>query len=135
VSERPVPRSVILIGFALLVGLPPATGLAQPPGTPGAEAVPDHVRQLQTCREGILDPQVRPDDRRRWAELLLSYDSPQANTLIVELLALSARPDVQGAVCAALGEGSRDATRRLDSSFVDPLLGLLGTVVVVLGSC
>ena len=117
---------MIAVKLAFLLGFPLVTGGAQSPATPAAEHVPDHVRQLQTCREGLLDPQVRADDRRRWAELLLSYDSPQANTLIVELLALSSRPDVQGAVCAALGEGSRGAAQRLDSSFVDPLLGLLG---------
>lgn len=93
---------------------------------PAAESLPDQVRQLQTCREGLLDPQVRADDRRRWADLLLSYDSPEANALIAELLTLTTRPDVQAGVCAALAERSRGAPQRLDASFVDPLLGLLG---------
>jgi len=121
-----MPRLVIFMGFAALLGSSPATDRAQPPAAPAAETIPDHARQLQTCREGILDPQIRPDDRRRWADLLLSYDSPQADALIVELLTLSTRPDVQGTVCAALGTRSRGAPDRLDASFVDPLLGLLG---------
>ncbi len=124
--ERHVPRCVILLGFAFLVGPGPVTGWAQPPAAPAAETIPDHVRQLQTCREGILDPQIRPDDRRRWADLLLSYDSTQANALVVELLSLSSRPDVQGALCTALGVRSRGTPDRLDASFVDPLLTLLG---------
>ncbi len=121
-----MPRCVILLGFACLVGPGPATNRAQPPAAPAAETIPDHGRQLQTCREGILDAQIRPDDRRRWADLLLSYDSPQADALVVELLSLSSRPDVQGALCAALGTRLRGAPDRLEASFMDPLLGLLG---------
>ena len=91
-----------------------------------SDPVSDHIRQLHTCREGLLDPQVRADDRRRWADLLLSYESPETNALIVELLTLSTRPDVQAGICSALAERSRGAPQRLDASFVDPLLELLG---------
>jgi len=121
-----VPRLAIFVGLAFLLGSPLATGRAQPPSTPAADSVPDQNRQLQTCREGLLDPQIRAEDRRRWAALLLSYDSPEANALIVELLTLSTRSDVQAGVCAALAERSRGAPQRLEMSFVDPLLGLLG---------
>ena len=118
---------VFLLVSAWLLGVRPPASNAQPPPNVAAEPLPDHNRQLQTCREGLLDPQVRADDRRRWAELLLSYESPQANSLIVEFLNLSTRPDAQAAVCAALAERSRVAPQRLDVSFVDPLLGLLGS--------
>lgn len=116
----------ILLVWACLLAVRPLVSDAQPAPNLPADPIPDHVRQLQTCREGLLDPQVRADDRRRWAELLLSYDSPAANVLIVELLTLTTRPDVQGAVCTALAERSRGAEQRLDVSFADPLLGLLG---------
>ena len=112
---------------ACLLGVLPLVSQAVPTPNKAAEPVADHVRQLQTCREGLLDPQVRADDRRRWAELLLSYSSPEANALVVELLTLSARPDVQIGVCAALAERSRNTPQRLDVSFVEPLLGLLGS--------
>lgn len=116
----------ILLVSACLLGVPPLVSDAQPTPNTAAEPLPDQVRQLQTCRAGLLDPQVRADDRRRWAELLLSYDSPQANALIVELLTLSTRSDVQAGICTALAERSRSAPQRFDVSFVDPLLGLLG---------
>ncbi len=119
-------RHVIFVGLAFLLGSLLVIGRAQPPAMPAADLLPDHTRQLKTCREGLLDPQVRADDRRRWAELLLSYDSPEANALIVELLTLSSRSDVQAGVCAALAERSRSTPQRLDASFVDPLLVLLG---------
>jgi len=120
-----VPRLVFFLGLAFLLGSPVGTGRAQSLANPTAEPDTDQALQLQTCREGLLDPQVRADDRRRWAELLLSYDSQPANTLIVEMLSLSSRPDVQSAVCTVLGERSRQGAVRLDASFVDPLLVLL----------
>lgn len=86
---------------------------------------PAHFDQLQTCREGITDPEARPADRRRWADLLFSYRSPQADELIIELLQLNRMPDVQRAVCAVLADRAKEAVDRLTPTMVPPLIELL----------
>jgi len=109
-----------------LLGVAPISGRAQPAANAASKPPPsDQTRQLQTCREGLLDPLIRADDRRRWAQLLLSYDSSEANAIIVELLRLSDRPEVQAGVCVSLIERSRVAPQRLHQSFVEPLIELL----------
>lgn len=90
------------------------------------DAPSEHIQQLTTCREGILDPEARAEERQRWTELLFSYDTPQAHALIVELLSLADRPEVQRTVCEVLRETVRANPAKLDAGYVDPLIELLG---------
>lgn len=87
----------------------------------------DQARQLNTCREGILDAAARDVDRRRWSDLLIGYASAAANDLIVELLAPTQLPEVNRAVCEAIVGIARRNPSRLVPEFVDPLLELLGS--------
>jgi HEAT repeat protein len=72
-----------------------------------------------------LDAEARAVERRRWAEQLFSYDSPQAESLIVELLTLSERPEVQQALCEVIVDRAGKRPERLDAVLVDPLISLL----------
>ena len=120
-----MPRLAVSITLALM-----AVSASPDPTDAGQEAGPSidqaHRDQLQTCREGVTDPAARPEDRRRWAELLLSYSTPDANALVVELLGHEDQPDVQRALCTAIGDRSRPTTDRLNPVFIDPLVRLLG---------
>lgn len=82
--------------------------------------------QLQTCREGLLDSKSRPEARRRWAELLFSYRTNQAKTMIAELLAGADAPEIQRALCGVLADRARREPERLDPDLVAPLMDLLG---------
>ena len=92
----------------------------------GAPPDPDHLEQLANCRAGIVDRQARPEDRRRWIDTLLAFDTPEAKTLVVELLQLSENPAAQQALCEVIGERARKNPERLDSAFLEPLIELLG---------
>jgi HEAT repeat protein len=85
-----------------------------------------HLEQLRNIREGITDAEARPADRRRWASVLLSYNTPQAKALVAELLSLSDRPAVQEAICSVIVEEAPGNPEKIDASFVDPLIELLG---------
>ncbi len=98
---------------------PPATQPAP------AEVPAGHLEQLALCRSGILDAQARPEERRRWATQLLTYDSPQASGLVVELLGTTSQPAVQAAMCAAIAERQRSGQSSADPAWIDPLLHLL----------
>jgi HEAT repeat protein len=113
---------------AVLIGIGGGSVQAQP-GRPihSPTTVEDLSLQLETCREGILDAQARADERRRWAELLLSYGTDEAEALVVELVSLSARPEVQNAVCQAVADFGRKSPDRLDAAFVPPLMTLLAS--------
>ncbi len=100
-------------------------GVVQPATAPIATD-DDHLRQIQTCREGIVDPRARPEERRRWAELLLSYETAEAGSLVVELLNLTNRPDVLRTICSAIAERGRLHPEKLSPSFVKPLIAMLG---------
>lgn len=118
-----MPRAVFSFSFVFVLmahaGAPQIRAQATP------EASPEHLRQLETCRDGILDESARPHDRRRWVEMLFSYQTPQADALFVELLGFTERPEVRGAVCNVLATlGSQNRTR-LNPSFVAPLLSML----------
>lgn len=99
---------------------------AQAPDESTAESTAEHLDQLKNIREGLVDAGARPEQRRRWADMLLSYNSPQANALIIELLGFSENPDVQRALCGVIADRARRAPERLDTGFVPPLLDLLG---------
>lgn len=86
-----------------------------------------HLDQLHTCREGILDPQARSGDRLRWAVMLLSYDTPEAREMIIELLRWNRAPEVQRAISAVVADQARKNPDRLDDSLVIPLMELLDT--------
>ncbi len=82
--------------------------------------------QLRTCREGLLDPKSRPEERARWAELLFSYEGAPAKALIIDLLGNSVYPEVQRALCGVLAERASREPERLDPGLVVPLVDLLG---------
>lgn len=82
--------------------------------------------QLRNIREGLVDPEARPEDRRRWAEMLLSFDSEETKALIVELLGLAENPDVQRALCAGIIVRARQTPEHLDRDLQESLFELLG---------
>lgn len=86
----------------------------------------DHLNQLNKCREGIMDENARPQDRRHWVELLFSYRSDHAMEMIVELLLQSHQPEVQQVLCEVLRIQMRNHPELLNPVFFDPLLKLLG---------
>jgi len=83
-------------------------------------------QKLDTCREGILDADARDQDRRRWTVHLFSYDSPEANALIVSLLAPTQRVAVRRTVCEVMADTARTQPERIVADFVPPLLDMLG---------
>ncbi len=119
-------RTVLWIGLACVMGLGVTIAHAQAPDAQAGEPTQDHLDQIENIRAGIVDPQARPEDRRRWSELLLSYSSPQARTLVVELLGLAESPDVQRALCGVIADRARQAPQLLDATLVEPLTELLG---------
>jgi len=86
-----------------------------------------HLEQLRHCRDGILDVNARPEDRRRWIDILFSYDTLQSKALVVELLSPGDNLDAPRALCAGIARHARSHPDRLDESFVEPLIGLLGS--------
>lgn len=70
--------------------------------------------QLESCRQGLSDPLVRPEDRKRWAQLLFTLDAPPAKTLVQEIL-VSGSPIAQMAVFETIAERGR-----MDPSIFNP---------------
>lgn len=85
-----------------------------------------YLDQLQTCREGILDERARPADRRRWVEMLFSYNSEHARSMMVELFQMSDRPKVQQTLCDVLRSDVRNHPTRISDDYLEPLIHLLG---------
>jgi HEAT repeat protein len=118
-------RLIGCILFVLAAGPAKLSVRSQPPREPTDTAPSEHSEQLKNIRDGLLDPEVRPENRRRFADLLLSYNSPQARALTVELLGLAQSPDVQRALCTVIADRARRTPERLDESYVQPLLNML----------
>lgn len=104
-------RIVLCIGFTCLMGPGVSNVPAQAPDESTAESTAEHLDQLKNIREGLVDAGARPEQRRRWADMLLSYNSPQANALIIELLGFSENPDVQRALCGVIADRARRAPK------------------------
>ena len=115
---------LLLTGVLALVGLPVE---AQTDAAGSAPPDANHLEQLANCREGIVDPEARPEDRRRWMNTLLAFGTPEAKSLVVELLELSDNPEAQRCVCEVIADHTRTAPDRLPSQLIDPLLQLLGS--------
>ena len=118
------------IFLRILVGLAAGTALAA--SARGAENTPElpsqnQLDQLKNCREGILDPQARQEERRRWIMTLLTYDSASSRQLVAELLGTDDRSDVRLALCEVLASQARTAPHRLAAEFIEPLMVLLGS--------
>lgn len=105
---------------------PPTTQPAVTPAPQPAPASADNLKQLDTCREGIIDANAREADRQRWAELLFTYDSPEATDLVVTLLSSAQAPAVRRTVCNVMTETIRAHPARAKTKFVPPLLDMLG---------
>ena len=110
-------RPCLLYLLTLMVWLP--VSQAQKPETNSLQD------QLRTCREGLLDPQARYDERRRWTDMLLAFRTPQANAIVVELLTKLDNAEVHRAICDVIGQNARRNPERLDATFVAPLIALL----------
>ncbi|MCH9001549.1 MAG: hypothetical protein IIC02_03160 [Planctomycetes bacterium] len=109
-----------------------AAGTALAASAHGAGNTPElpsqnHLEQLKNCREGILDPQARQEERRRWIMTLLTFDSASSRQLVAELLGTDDRSDVRLALCEVLALQARTAPHRLAAEFVEPLMVLLGS--------
>jgi HEAT repeat protein len=107
------------------LGLPPAS--AQPAEASIENTSGIEEEQLNLAREGIIDPNARPEDRHRWIDILFSYNTPPARALIVELLQLTGNPEAQRALCGGIARHARTHPDRLDKSLVEPLIELLGS--------
>lgn len=117
-----------MVGIVTLALVLAMGAQAGPPTAPsGADVSLVLTEQLQTYREGILDPQARLEERRRLLQLLLAFDAPEADALVVELLGFSGRPEVVRTTCMELASRGRSDPTRLKSAFVAPLLTLLGS--------
>jgi len=123
-----VSRRLNVWTIVLIVGSAHAVSVAQ--SEPNAPDAPpgrvEHVKQLNTCRAGVLDANARDADRRRWAELLFTYETPESIELVVDLLSPKHAPAVRRTVCEVLGETVRADASRGVPAFVPPLLELLG---------
>ncbi len=84
-----------------------------------------HKQQLADCRAGILDPQGRPAERRRWARTLFSYDSTLARAMVIEILSLDKQPKAQAALCSVIQQRVSQSTSLSDVVLVGPLLDIL----------
>lgn len=120
-----MPKAGYSFSFVLLLVAFVATPQIRAQATP--EASPEHLQQIQTCRDGILDESARPQDRKRWVEMLFSYATPQADALFVTLLNLRDRPKVLIAVCEVLAIRGAQNRARLSPAFVEPLLKTLSS--------
>ncbi|MCH8966641.1 MAG: HEAT repeat domain-containing protein [Planctomycetes bacterium] len=128
-------RSPCRVYLSLLVGLlwslnrgHDITSAAQADPQPVAsidQPTAAHLESLDLCREGILDDESRPVERRRWAEQLFSYRSDSAKALTIELLRLPAVWDVQLALCEVIVDLSRTHPDRLNVGLLEPLVDLL----------
>ncbi len=85
-----------------------------------------HLIQLRNCKAGITDAHGRQTDRQRWVETLFAFDTPEADTLIVELLGPNVLDDARQSVCDSIATLARSNPTRLRPAFVDPLVELLG---------
>jgi HEAT repeat protein len=91
-----------------------------------ADSDSEHLNQLEICKSGLLDAEAREEQRRLLARLLLTYDSPQASQVVVELLGRSDRPKVQRTLCEEIAERARRAPDKLDKAWIEPLIAMLG---------
>ena len=122
-------RAVTRLGLLFLLGTGAASGQSRITGDPAPEPSLDHLEQLTNCRAGIVDPHARSEDRRRWIDTLLAFDTPSAKALVVELLQLSENPTAQQALCEVIGERARRNPEWLDPAFLEPLIELLGAEI------
>lgn len=120
---------VVRLAFLSFVGYATAAGRPQfAEGVP-AEPTAEQTLQLETCHAGLIDPDARPEERRRWAELLFSYRAPEATAMMADLLKPGGSPDVQRALAGVIAARGHDAPDRLDAVLVAPLIDLLGAEV------
>jgi len=95
----------------------------EPPTTKDVAESPN----LSLFEDGLLDPESREVDRRRWAKVLLGYDSDAARAAVVRLLGLSDRPEVQLALAKEVADRARKHPEQFHLALVDPLVTLLGS--------
>lgn len=98
---------------------------AQTDEPPSENPSQQHLKQIQLCREGILDANSRPADRLRSAELLLTYRSNEADQLVNELLGANDAALAQVAMCEAIADVSRASSERLHPDWTPSLIQLL----------
>jgi len=114
------------ICLALVFGADAPQGSPLSPAKDSIEASAEHLLQLENCRSGILDPNVRAKDRRRWIETLLAFDTMQARALVVDLLQSTASPAAaRQSLCEVIADCGRRSPQRVDASFIEPLIDLL----------
>lgn len=106
-------------------GQPPAAPASAPFGAPtnGIPSDSNLAVQLESCRAGLSDAQGRPEDRKRWAQLLFTLEAPQAEEL-VRFFLKSGPPGAQLALCETITERGRVDASVLRSEWEDLLLDL-----------
>ncbi len=115
--------------MAFCCGPARTSGFQQNHNSPESKAVeptPTEQLQLENCRAGLIDPQARPAERQRWAELLFTFNSPSAKSLIIEMLERSESPAAQRAIVEVITNRLRQAPESADPEYISPLMNLLG---------
>lgn len=114
--------------MALMHGPAQSSSFPQSEAASSAQAgdlTPAEQLQLANCRAGLIDPQARPAERQRWAELLFTFSSPPAKSLIIEMLERIESPAAQQAIAEVITNRARLAPESADPEFIPPLMNLL----------
>ncbi len=118
-------RFALSVGFVVCwIGIPSVRSQVTDPAE--IPAPDDQLALLERCREGLVDPEARSVERRRWAETLLSLGTAEAGSMVIELLGPSTGPEVQRALCAVIADRARRSPEELDHGLVAPLIDRLG---------
>lgn len=116
----------VLFIIALVFGGSVPSVQAQEPSSSDPPVLQETINLVRRCKEGIEDPQARFVERKRWAETLFAIDSHEAKALTIDLLRLSATPDIPKVMCTVISEQARLTPARLNVELIAPLIDLLG---------
>lgn len=85
------------------------------------------IEDLSVLREALLDPQALPDQRRRWAYLLVRFEGRPAQSLLIDLLSGDVPYDVILSLLESMHDFALDSDDGIDPAFGPSLITLLGS--------